>query len=250
MVINDQTSLTEVVTGVQEAISRGAFGIVADTPVFYAADRYPQQAGIPVTGASVDGPEWGEKPYTNMFASDVGSVNPSYPAGTQLGDFLRAHGGTVMASYGYGVAALSAHSAQTSAESFQKAGGKVGVVDTSVPYGSVAFTTQALVAKQKGVNAVYAGLQNNSNLALLTAMQQAGVKLKAAVFPTGYQANLVGTPAWKALQGDYFLAEFRPFQLPDAGTTRWRRPCSATSTARRRTSPPSASTNPGSEPTS
>lgn len=218
MVIDDNTSPTQAATAAQEAITRGAIGIVAATPVFFAADKYPEQAGIPVTGASVDGPEWGEKPFTNMFASDVGSVNPTYPAGTALGAFLRKHGGTVIGSYGYGIAPLSAHSAQTAAQSFDHAGGRTGVLDTSVPFGAVDFTTAALVAKTKGVNAVYAGLQNDSNVALLTALQQAGVKLKAALFPTGFQADLVGTPAWKYLVGDYFLAEFRPFQLPDAAT--------------------------------
>ena len=54
--------------------------------------------------------------------------------------------------------------------SFEHVGGKEGVLDTSVPFGSVDFTTEALVAKQKGVNAFYAGLDDNSNYALATAL--------------------------------------------------------------------------------
>ncbi|MHB1776753.1 MAG: ABC transporter substrate-binding protein [Acidimicrobiales bacterium] len=218
MVLNDNTDPTQAATAAQEAISRGAVGIVAASPVFFAADKYPEQAGIPVTGASVDGPEWGERPFTNMFASDVGSLDPTYPAGTELGSFLVHHGGRVIATYGYGIAPLSAHSAETAAQSFDHAGGRTGVLDTSVPFGAVDFTTAALVAKTKGVDAVYAGLQNDSNVALLAALQQAGVKLKAALFPTGFEPGLVGTPAWRYLVGAYFLAEFRPFQLPDAAT--------------------------------
>lgn len=218
LVINDNTNPAQTVTAVQQAISKGVLGIVSVTPLFYAADRYPQQAGVPVTGAAVDGPEWGEKPFTNMFASDTGSVNPTYPATTGLGTFLRAHGGSVIGSYGYGISPLSAHSAVTAGVSFQHAGGKVGVVDTSVPFGGVDFTNEALVAKQKGVNAVYAGLQNNSNVAMIAAFQQAGVKLKAVVFPTGFEPDVVNTPAWSTMQGAYFLAEFRPFSLPNAGT--------------------------------
>jgi len=96
--------------------------------------------------------------------------------------------------------------------------GKEGVLDTSVPFGSVSFTPEALVAKSDHVNAVYAGMDNNSNFALATALKQAGVKLKAVVFPTGYEPSAVKSPAWQYLQGDYFDTGFRPFQVPDAGT--------------------------------
>ena len=218
LIINDQTSPSQTTTAVQEAISRGAVGIVNATPLFYVADRFPQQAGIPVTGGSFDGPEWGEQPFTNMFASDVGSVDPRYPANTLIGQFLKAHGGSVIASYGYGVAPLSAHSAVTAADSFQRGGGRIGLVDQSVGFGAVDFTADALVAKQHHINAVYAGLENSSNVALITALQQAGVKVKAAVFPTGFQADVVHSPAWKSLQGSYFLVEWRPAQLPNGAT--------------------------------
>ena len=97
-------------------------------------------------------------------------------------------------------------------------GGKAGVLDTSIPFGSVAMTTPALTAKQKGCNAYYAGLDDNSNDALATALQQEGVKPKVMVFPTGYEPSVIGTPAWKAVQGGYFETEFRPFSLPNAGT--------------------------------
>ena len=92
------------------------------------------------------------------------------------------------------------------------------MLDTSIPFGSVAMTTPALVAKQKGCNAFYAGLDDNSNFALAEALKQAGVKPKVMVFPTGYEPSLVGSTAWSAVQGGYFETEFRPFQLPNAGT--------------------------------
>jgi branched-chain amino acid transport system substrate-binding protein len=92
------------------------------------------------------------------------------------------------------------------------------VLDTSIPFGSVAMTTPALVAKQKGCNAFYAGLDDNSNFALATALKQAGVKPKVVVFPTGYEPGIVGGPAWNSVQGGYFDTTFRPFQLPNAGT--------------------------------
>ena len=41
LVIDDQTSPTEITTAVQDAISKGAFGIVAQSPVFFLAAKYP-----------------------------------------------------------------------------------------------------------------------------------------------------------------------------------------------------------------
>jgi ABC-type branched-subunit amino acid transport system substrate-binding protein len=216
LVVDDQT--TNAAQAAQSAIAKGAFGIVADSPLFTAAAKYPEQAGMPVTGASVDGPEWGTPPYTNMFASDTGSLDPKYPAGTAFGDFLKGHGGTVLGSYAYGVVPSSLRSATGTALAFQHAGGKEGVLDTSIPFGSTAMTSVALAAKEKGVNAVFTAMDNNTNFALATALKQAGVHLKALVFPTGFESDVVGSPAWSSLQGDYFVTQFRPAQLPDAGT--------------------------------
>jgi branched-chain amino acid transport system substrate-binding protein len=216
LVLDDQTSPSQIATAVQEADSK-AFGVVSQSPLFFLAAKYPNQQGVPVTGTYDDGPEWGTQPYTNMFASDEGSVNPKYPVNTQIGDFIKSHGGTVLGTYGYGISPSSARAAVQNADSFKHAGGKVGVLDTSIPFGSVAFTSTALVAKQKGVNAIVPGLDSNSNYALATALKQAGVKFKA-LFATGYQPDLIHSPAWSAVQGDYFLALFRPWSLPNSGT--------------------------------
>ena len=218
IVIDDQTSPTEVSTAVQSAISKGALGIVSVSPLFFLAAKYPNQQGIPVTGGFFDGPEWGTPPYTNMFASDVGSVDPKYPVNTGIGSFMKAHGGTAICSYGYGISPSSTRSAIGTAKSFEHAGGTQGVLDTSIPFGSVQMTTPALVAKQKGCDAFYAGLDDNSNFALATALKQEGVRPKVMLFPTGFETSVVDSPAWKSLLGGYFTAEFRPFQLPDAGT--------------------------------
>ncbi len=218
LVIDDQTSPTEINTAVQSAISQGSIGIVSQSPLFFLAAKYPQQAGVPVTGSYSDGPEWGTQPYTNMFASDNGSVDPKYPVNTQIGDFLKAHGGTILGSYGYSISPSSSRAALGTAESFKHAGGTVGVLDTTLPFGSVDFTNPALIAKQKNIDAMVPALDNNSNYALATALKQAGIKLKAVLFPTGYEPGVIHSPAWATLQGDYFMSLFRPWSLPNAGT--------------------------------
>jgi branched-chain amino acid transport system substrate-binding protein len=218
IVLDDQTSPSAVTTAVQDALSKGAIGLVSTSPLFFLAAKYPNQQGIPVTGGFFDGPEWGEQPYTNMFAADVGSLSPTYPVNTQIGSFMKNHGGTVVCSYGYSISPSSVRSAVGTVDSFEHAGGKVGVLDTSIPFGGVAFTTQALEAKQKGCNAIYAGMDDNSNVALDAALRAAGVKTKVVVFPTGFESSIVDSPAWNSVQGGYFDSTFRPFQIPNAGT--------------------------------
>ncbi len=217
LILDDQTSPSVIASVVQQADAK-AFGIVSQSPLFFLAAKYPQEQGIPVTGAYTDGPEWGEQPYTNMFASDVGSVNPKYPVTTTAGEFLKQHGATVLGTYGYGISPSSSRAAIQTADSFKHAGGKVGVLDTSVPFGSVAFTSEGLIAKQDHVDALVPDMDNNSNFALAEALAQAGVKLKASLFATGYQPSVINSPAWSSLQGDYFDALFRPWSLPNAGT--------------------------------
>ena len=217
LVIDDQTSPSAILTAVQSADSK-AFGIVSQSPLFFLGAKFPQQAGVPVTGSYDDGPEWGTQPYTNMFASDEGSVNPKYPVNTLLGTFIKQHGGTILGSYGYSISPSSSRAAISTARSFTTAGGKVGVLDTTVPFGSVDFTSTALVGKQNNIDSMVPALDNNSNYALATALEQAGVKLKAVVFATGYEPDVITSPVWPSLKGFYFLSLFRPFDLPNAGT--------------------------------
>ena len=215
-VIDDQTSPSEIATAVQDADSK-AFGIVSQSPLFFLAAKYPQQQGIPVTGSYSDGPEWGEQPYTNMFAADAGSVDSKYPVNTQAGNFFKSHGATVLGTYGYGISPSSSRAAEQTAQSFQHVGGKVGVVDTSIPFGGVDFTSVALIAKQDHVNAFAPEMDSNSNYALATALKQAGMQAKG-LFATGYEPDVINSPAWPSLQGDYFASLYRPWVLPDAGT--------------------------------
>ena len=217
-VVDDETNPTLTSTAVQGAISNGAIGIVANSPLFYLAAKHAQQAGVPVTGNSSDGPEWGEQPYTNMFDAFRGSENPATPVNSIYGNFLKSHGGTVIGTYGYGVSPLSEEEAIGAAQSFQRAGGKIGVEDTSVPFGGVDFTAEALIAKQDHVNAILPTMDGASDFALMTALEQAGVKLKAVLLSVGYEPDVINSPAWSSLQGAYFLSLSRPFSLPNAGT--------------------------------
>jgi branched-chain amino acid transport system substrate-binding protein len=82
----------------------------------------------------------------------------------------------------------------------------------------VDFTANALSAKQAGINAMVPAMDTNSNYALATALKQDGIKLKASLFATGYESDVIKSSAWPDLQGDYFSSLYRPWALPNAGT--------------------------------
>jgi len=214
IVIDDQTSPSQVAVAVQQAISDGVIGIVSNTPLMFEAYKYAQQAGIPVTGGAFDGSEWGTKPNTNMFPSDATNTDPSSPWSTLEGTFLKSKGGTVLGTYGYGISPESTHATYAVANSAQAAGMKVGVMDVSVQFGSESFGTEALAAKSAGVNALTAQMDVNSNLALLSALKQNGVSPKIVHFATGYESSLIGSNVWSTAQGVYFATQFRPWNLP------------------------------------
>jgi ABC-type branched-subunit amino acid transport system substrate-binding protein len=217
LIIDDQTNPSAIATAVQEADSK-AFAIVSQSPLFFLAAKFPQQAGVPVTGSYSDGPEWGQQPYTNMFAADNGSVDPKYPVNTEAGIIFKKFGATNLGTYGYGISPSSSRAAIQTAQSFEHAGGKAPIINTTIPFGSNEFTSIALTAKQDGINAIAPEMDSNSNYALAQALKEAGVKLKAPVYATGYEPDVINSPAWPALQGGYFLSLFRPWLIPNAGT--------------------------------
>ena len=216
LVIDDQTSPSEVVTGVQSSVVQGSIRHRIGQPALFLAAKYPQEQGVPVTGSYTDGPEWGEQPYTNMFSSDLGSVDPSYPVNTLEGrdsQGIRWHRARILWLRHLPELRRERRGAERSSRSSTK--GASWVFSTRpVPFGGVNFTSEALEAKQQHVNALFPTMIDASDFALATALVQAGVKLKSAVFATGYAPDVIKSPSWSYLQGDEFLSIFRPFSLP------------------------------------
>jgi ABC-type branched-subunit amino acid transport system substrate-binding protein len=217
-VYDDATSPTQVTTVVQKAISDGNQMIIAVSPLFFLAAKFPQQAGIPVVGGTFDGTEWGTPGYENMFGSDSGSVNPDYPATTQVGQFMKDQGATVVCAWGYGISPSSTYAANNAIYSGLAAGLKKGVLDTSIPFGSVDMTTPALAAKQANCNGIETTTDVNTSVALTAALKNEGQTVKANVFAAGYDPSLVGGTSWSTLQGAFFSTEFRPTVLGDDAT--------------------------------
>jgi ABC-type branched-subunit amino acid transport system substrate-binding protein len=149
-----------------------------------------------------------------MFPSDTQNTDPAYPWNSLTGQLFKKYGGTLVGTYGYGISPASTDATYASAKSAQSVGLKVGVMDTSVPFGSESFGTEALAAKSAGVNAYTAQMDVNSNIALLQAMQQNGVHPTVTLFYTGYADSLPGSNVWSTVQGVHFVTAFRPWNIP------------------------------------
>ena len=177
LVIDDQTSPASAATGTQLAISKGAIGIVSASVFTDQIAKYPQQAGVPVTGDSSTGTSWGKQPYTNMFGiGSSGSVDPKYPVSSMFGKLIKMFGGKRLAVYALAISpsSIQANSNETQSVARIDPSAKTVVDDRSVAYGSSNFGPQALVAKQNNVDVVWSNMDALSNIGLATALKQAG----------------------------------------------------------------------------
>ena len=71
--------------------TQNVFLVTPDTALLFGGAPYLNQAGVPVLGYPVDGPEWYEQPNTNMFAFS-GDASATEPAYTYAGAFYKSIG--------------------------------------------------------------------------------------------------------------------------------------------------------------
>lgn len=214
---DDTSSVTGFMTAAQDLASSGNFAIIADSAFVFAGARTLEQQGVPVVGAGVDGPEWGEHPYTNMFS--VLPVDPKTPQYTTEGVFIKERGGTNVAGFGYGISPSSTAAAKGVAKVAKATGLKAGLIDTSIPFGGVNAGPIALEMRQAHVDSAVMQMDNNTNFAIVTAAKQAGVNLKVPVSATGYGQSLLDQPsAVAAAQGGYFETICDPSELQSPAT--------------------------------
>lgn len=194
------------------------FGVIEDSSLAFGGVKYLNEQGVPVTGAAVDGPEWAEQPYTNMFSvtvpddGPVGGVNYTYTGTAKL---MQEIGITSLA----GAAINSPSAIQALDDSLYAAsldGIKTCYKNTSVPFAAYDFTPLALAIKSAGCNGVYGLFGLTGNISLSTAVKQGGSDAKQ-LYATSYDQNLLDSPtALAASQGDYAEIPAVNFTPPNA----------------------------------
>jgi branched-chain amino acid transport system substrate-binding protein len=217
---DDAGSPTTNVTVSQDLVqNKKVFGIIDFSALTFAGAKYLNQQGVPVTGDEFDGPEWGQQPNTNMFTWGP----PLYT--TFDGQLYTYDNSAQLKSIGVTKLAGLAYNTPSAAQAIkgifsvvQPAGISKCYENLSVPFGAVDFTAAALQIKQHGCDAVTSALVNQSDIALSTALKQAGVPIKQ-FYATGYDQTVLDDPqASAALDGAYVTAGI-DFTAPKAGAT-------------------------------
>ena len=208
VVEDDQSSPTTNLTAAQDLVSNKHAMVIINFSAFaFGSIRYLQQQGIPVTGGAFDGPEWGQQPYTNMFTYTLPAespINGVYYNYDYDGKFLKGIGGTKYAGLSYGISESSQESIIGTQTAAQRYGIKPCYLNSSIPFGGVDFTAEVLQIKSSGCDIVNGSFVDASDVALASAVKQAGIKAKGFWF-TGYdQSVLDSASARAALDGNYF----------------------------------------------
>jgi branched-chain amino acid transport system substrate-binding protein len=218
-ILADTTSTpTGALTAVQKLVQQdNVFAIIENSSVFYGAEPWALQQGIPVVGSGVDGPYWGDPKDTNIF--DAGGVtNENYYLSAE-GQFMKSQGVTKCASLGYASSPSSGLSATGFVKSCEAAGLKSGYLNTQFPFGSTNVGPIALAMKNAGVNGIFLPTVPSTAFALIIALHQLGVKLKAALLPDGYGGDLLASKAAvEAAQGVDFQTEGQPAEANTPAT--------------------------------
>ena len=178
----------------------------------FAAAPYLTRQNVPVTGTPLDGPEWAP-PNNNMFPTS-GSPSPKFPAPTTYGTFFKGQGATNVAVVAYNTptAAAAAQNVRTSAEA---AGLKSTYINSTIPLtqeGGFGSIVQQM--KQEHVDGIYIEMQPTANFALLEAMQQAGMNVKAYLMDISPPAAIFqNQAAAAAAQGTWVPSHWVPVAL-------------------------------------
>jgi branched-chain amino acid transport system substrate-binding protein len=130
-----------------------------------------------------------------MFSTSYGVFAGNPPRYTVNPTLIKKAGGTNFAVLGYSISPSSSVAATNEAISLKQAGFKVGYLNNSLPFGTVNVTATALQMKAAGVNSMAAEIDGNTELALITAGQQAGIKWKYVVLATGYGSQWLSNPS-------------------------------------------------------
>lgn len=203
--VDDHSTAAGALTAAQLLVQKDhVLGIIEVSNYTNGAARFLQQNHVPIVGPGSDGPEWSDPSYNNMFPS-YGSFNPKYVAPSTFGTFFKSQGVTKFASVGFNALAGqgSVHEAN---ESVKAAGIPVVYTNTSSPVGSTDFGAISLALKASGADGLFLGMPAVSNIALVTALKQAGANIPVILGPGYGSDTLSSQPSVTAMQGVYFLS--------------------------------------------
>jgi branched-chain amino acid transport system substrate-binding protein len=206
---DDQSTPTGNSTAAHLLVSKGAFGIIQINSGAFGSSRYLNQEGVPVVGVSVDGPEWGQQPNTNMFSiGELYSTTPFngyYYTYSSSGAELKALHVTKLAQVVFNIS--SAINAANTIFAQAKSYGVSDCLNALLP-SSGNLNPTVLQIKKLGCNGVEVLSVLSTCTTLAADLKQANVNAKL-ICATAYDQSLLNQPsALAAMQGTYTTASF------------------------------------------
>jgi branched-chain amino acid transport system substrate-binding protein len=208
VVYDDASTASGNQSAAQLLVQKGVLGVIDDTSFAFGGAATLAKANIPVTGASIDGPEWGES--HNMFSvipPTETPVNGQMYTYTSLINIFKALGIKKLAQVGYEIPSVT----QAANQTFQLAAA-AGISkcynNNTIGFGANDFTSVILAIKAAGCDGVYVPMLLTSEIAVAQGLKNAGSTAKLVSPSVAYDPNVLSSPAsLSALTGDYTAAE-------------------------------------------
>jgi ABC-type branched-subunit amino acid transport system substrate-binding protein len=204
---SDATRNGEVVRQLVE--SENVFAVVSVSDQAPGSAEYLDEQGVPVVGWHVGAPEWDI--HENMFPFRLGAGDdPEGEYNTRGAELVRELGGTKVAVIGGGNQASATFVDKNVALFEASEGLEVVYSTTDVVSGDTNFTAVVQRIKEAGADTVLTGMDFLQNTALSKQLSDAGVEIKAMIFPGGYDTRVLGI---EGVEEAVFGLEFIPFEI-------------------------------------
>ena len=185
------------------------FGIITESNAGDASGQYLNGQKMPVVGWQLGLPVYGTYPnYFGMQNANTKNIKNEFTS--RNADVIKALGGTKLAIIGSNAANSVVFTEQVKSAANKTKGLKTVYINHDIPVGTTEFGSVADQIKQSGANSLYTALDNAGNTGLMSALKQAGVKLKPVIFPGGYSPLVLGLPTYDDV---YFGLEYKPFEV-------------------------------------
>jgi branched-chain amino acid transport system substrate-binding protein len=220
VIVDGESTPAGELTAAQRLVTQDhALAVIAISDLTFAAAPYLAAQGIPVIGGAVDSTEWTTD--RNMFSvfgyPDYSKVE------TTAGAFYKQVGATNIGAIGYGGVPSATETAKATAISTEVAGLKAGYLNTTFQLGSTDVGPIVLGMKNAGIDGLAVAVQENTGFAIIKALRQQGVALKAPVLSIGYGDALLssGPAAIQDAQNVYFTLGWEPVEMHTVATEKF-----------------------------
>lgn len=204
---DDKSAAATNAVGARELVEQDdVFGIMEATTVASGSADYLRAGGIPVTGTS---PESVWSSHANMF--NYSNYIAEGSTVSTWGDFVAAQGGHVAVLLDTSFSSTSTSVADELRRSLAAAGVRVAdTIDVGLGTIDTAATTAAI--RRAGADTLVGAVTANSFNRVSSAARAAGVHLRVALSPTGYDQRTLAK--WGAdIAGNYYSVDYAPFEL-------------------------------------